>query len=413
MQIFAASYLLPISAPPIAGGAVAVENGRIVALGPIAEVRAACTGPVLDFPGSVIMPGLVNAHTHLELTHFSAWKVSKGLDYLPKSYMEWVGQVVKIRRTLTPEQLELSVQEGLRLCLESGTTSVGEILTDYSLIPLYAATPLRGRLFLELIGHDPVQCEALLAKAAQSLQALSGSLLPGASPHTPHTASPELFRGVQALATRLALKKAVHLSESSEEAKFMHDSSGAIAEELYPMAHWESYLPPPRRTTSAAYLDTLGALDRDTLAIHAVHITPSDAALLKERGATVVLCPRSNDTLSVGTAPHHLLKSLGVPLALGTDSLASNDSLSLWDEMRFLREHSPDHFTPCELLAMATSGGASALGIDGETGTLAVGKRADLQVLGLPEVQAGATLCATILEHGKLEAVYLAGECAS
>jgi cytosine/adenosine deaminase-related metal-dependent hydrolase len=112
------------------------------------------------------------------------------------------------------------------------------------------------------------------------------------------------------------------------------------------------------RTTSTRYLDELGVLDRSTLAVHAVHVTPNDVAILKERGVTVVLCPRSNDRLFVGRAPHHLLKKSGIPLALGTESLASNDSLSLWDEIRYLRESDPSAFTAPELLAMATLGGA-------------------------------------------------------
>ena len=130
-MIFAASYVLPISSPPIPGGAVAVENGVITAVGPLKELRASCSDPVTELPGCTITPGFVNAHTHLELTHFPAWKVRKELDYLPKTYVDWIQQVVKIRRALHADDLELSVREGVRLCLESGTTAIGEILTDF------------------------------------------------------------------------------------------------------------------------------------------------------------------------------------------------------------------------------------------------------------------------------------------
>ena len=409
MQIYTASYVLPISSPPIPGGAIAVENGLITAVGSAAGLRSATGAKVTDLPGCVIVPGLVNAHTHLELTHFPAWKVRKDLDYLPKTYVEWIRQVMKIRRALAPGEVELSVREGLRLCIASGTTSVGEILSDFSLAPLYGASPLTGRLFLEAIGHDPVSCDLLLERLELSLKALEGGMLPGISPHTPHTVSEHLFRGIQALSGKLSVPKSVHLSESLEEVSFMFDSSGPIAEEIFPMARWEGYLPGPLHATSTSYLDGLGVLDGNTLAVHAVHVTPGDAALLKSRGVTVVLCPRSNDRLNVGRAPHHLLKSAGIPLALGTDSLASNDSLSLWAEIRYLRESEPDAFSAEELLAMATLGGARALGISGNTGSLAAGKRGDFLVFSGCDLQSGRPLCEGILEKGRLEQVYIAG----
>ena len=410
MRIYAASYVLPVSSPPIAGGAVAVENGLITAVGTLAELRAASAAPVTDLPGCAIVPGMVNAHTHLELTHFPAWKVRKGLDYLPKTYVEWIQQVVKVKRSLLPGELEHSVREGLRLSIESGTTSVGDILSDFSLAPLYNSVPLSGRLFLEVIGHDPIQCDALLDALESAVKGIQGGLLPGISPHTPHTVSAHLFEGVQKLARGLGIPKAVHLSETLEEAAFMHDTTGAIASVLYPTARWEQYLPHPMRTTSTRYLSHLGVLDNSTLAVHAVHVTPDDVAILKDRGVTVVLCPRSNDRLFVGRAPHHLLKAVGIPLALGTDSLASNDSLSLWDEIRFLQQTAPDQFSADELIAMATLGGARALGIDASTGSLETGKRGDFLVFSGCAPGPGASPSAHLLEKGRLEQVFIAGE---
>ncbi|BCG46442.1 Amidohydrolase [Citrifermentans bremense] len=408
-RIYAASYLIPVSSPPVAGGAVAVENGVIAAVGTLHEVQAACSAPVTDLPGCVIMPGLVNAHTHLELTHFPAWKLRKDLDYLPKRYVEWIQQVVKIKRALLPGEMEHSVREGIRLCLESGTTSVGDILSDFSLAPLYRDTQLSGRVFLEAIGHDPLQGENLLRRIEATLDALSGTLLPAISPHTPHTVSPQLLQDLHALAVKRAIPKAIHLSETADEASFMHDTTGDIAELIYPMAHWEQYLPHPMHTTSTRFLLDLGVLDPSTLAVHAVHVTPDDVRVLKEKGCSVVLCPRSNDRLFVGSAPHKLLKSAGLSLALGTDSLASNDSLSLWDELRYLQQQAPGVFSPEELIAMATIGGARALQIEGSAGSLEVGKRADFQVLSCGSASE-ATIHTALLTKGRLEQVYVAGE---
>lgn len=409
MRIYAASYLLPVSSPPIAGGAVAVEDGVIAAVGTLSEVRAACDAPVTDLPGCVIMPGMVNAHTHLELTHFPAWKLRKELDYLPKRYVEWIQQVVKIKRALLPGEMEHSVREGMRLCLESGTTSIGDILSDFSLVPLYSDTQLAGRVFLEAIGHDPVYGEKLLQRIEATLGTLSGTLLPAISPHTPHTVSPQLLQALHALAVQRAIPKAIHLSETADEASFMHDTTGEIAELIYPMARWEEYLPRPMYTTSTRFLLDLGVLDRSTLAVHAVHVTPDDVRVLKEKRCSVVLCPRSNDRLFVGCAPHKLLKSAGLSLALGTDSLASNDSLSLWDELRYLQQQAQGVFSPEELIAMATIGGARALQIEGSAGSLEVGKRADFQVLSCGSASE-ATLHASLVAKGRLEQVYVAGE---
>uniref|UniRef100_C6E3N7 Amidohydrolase n=1 Tax=Geobacter sp. (strain M21) TaxID=443144 RepID=C6E3N7_GEOSM len=409
MKIYAASYLLPISSPPIAGGAVAVENGVIAAVGTLPEVSTVCGAPVTDLPGCVIMPGLVNAHTHLELTHFPAWKLRKDLDYLPKRYVEWIQQVVKIKRALLPGEMEHSIREGIRLCLESGTTSVGDILSDFSLAPLYLDTPLAGRVFLEAIGHDPTQGENLLRRIETTLDIFAGSILPAISPHTPHTVSSQLLQALHALAVSRAIPKAIHLSETADEASFMHDTTGEIAELIYPMAHWEEYLPHPMYTTSTRFLCDLGVLDRSTLAVHAVHVTMDDVRLLKEKGCSVVLCPRSNDRLFVGTAPHKLLKKAGVPLALGTDSLASNDSLSLWDEVRYLQQQAQGVFSAEELIAMATIGGARALQIEASAGSLEPGKRADFQVLSLGSVSE-TSVHAALLSKGRLEQVYVAGE---
>lgn len=408
MQLFAASYLLSGSAPPLAGGAIAVADGRVVDTGPIARLRAEYGAVVSEFPGGVIMPGLVNAHTHLELTHFPSWKLRKGIDYSPRTYVDWVVQVIKIRRTLTHQELEHSVREGIRVSLECGTTTVGEILSDRTLIPVYNATGISGRLFIEAIGQEPGHCARLLAEIDNALATFpNGPFQPGVSPHAPHTLSFRFMRDISALARRYSLPTAIHLAESREELSFFHDSSGKIAELLYPLAGWDLYIPPPWRMTPAAYLDSLDVLSTTTSLVHCVHVTPADAQLLKKCGATVILCPRSNDRLVVGKAPAALLKKAGIPLALGTDSLASNDSLSLWDEMRFLRKEFAGIFTPAEILDMVTVNAARALCLGSETGSLENGKRADFLVV---RTDAPVTdLVEGLIEDGQIEEVFVGG----
>ena len=410
MQIYAASYLFPVSSPPREGGAIAVAEGRIVDAGSLERLRTEYSAPVREFPGCVIMPGLVNAHSHMELTHFSSWKLRKGIDYSPRTYVDWVFQVIKIRRSLTRSELEHSVMEGIRVSLECGTTTIGEIVSDRNLIPLYNSTDIYGRLYLEALGQEPARNASLLADIENTITSFAGGRLkPGISPHAPHTLAPGFLQDLAELAASHSIPCVIHLSESREEASFMHDSSGKIAEILYPFAGWESYLPAPRRTTSTAYLEGLGILNPLTSVVHCVHVTADDAHILKKCGVTAILCPRSNERLAVGKTPALLLKKCGIPLALGTDSLASNDSLSLWDEMRFLHREFPNVFTPTEVLEMATLGSAGALHLESETGSLEKGKRADFLVVHPGRIASTVELAEVLIEDSRVAEVFLGG----
>ncbi len=411
MKIFSASYLLSMNSPPLAGGGLVVDKGRIIAVGTLTDLRAKYHGEVRDFPGMVIMPGLVNAHSHLELTHFPAWKIRKGLDYSPRSYADWVVQVIKVKRGVSSEELLQSLREGLWKALESGTTTIGEIVTDRSMVNLYINSPLSGRLYLEAIGHEPGRCDDLAKELARVLDDFEeGRFLPGLSPHAPHTLARNFMLKIGGMAAGRGLSLMIHLAESAEEVSFMHDSTGRIAELIYPMAGWNDYLPPPQRTSSTAYLDSLGLLNPATTVVHAVHVTPADIGILKERGVSVVLCPRSNDRLDVGRAPAGLLKKSGIRLALGTDSLASNDSLSLWDEMRFLRREFPGTFTPDESLAMVTIEAARSLQVEELAGSIVPGKPANLLVMQTGHLGRADELAESLIEEGRVEAVFVSGE---
>lgn len=410
MKIIAASYLYNPGFPPVEGGAVALRDGVIAATGTLSELTRDYRCPVEEFPGCVLMPGMVNAHTHLELTHYPSWKIRKGLDYAPRQYVDWIVQVIKICRALSREELLHSLHEGVRISIAAGTTSVGDILTNLTLLPDYLTMAVSGRVFLEALGHDPSLCAARKTAVASAIHDFTGdSLLPGLSPHAPHTLSQAFMTDMIALAQSYAIPSMIHLAESSEEIDFWFDSTGRIASEIYPMAGWEGYLSPPRRTSPVAYLDSIGALSSMTTCVHAVHVTPVDVGIMRDRGVSIVICPRSNDLLDVGTPPLMLFRASRIPLAIGTDSLASNDSLSLWDELRFLHERLPRMFTPEELLSMATIGGARALHLQTRTGTLEVGKRGDIQVLLSSAPLTAHGMAGALLENARVDAVYLGG----
>ncbi len=383
ITLYTASWLYNPGQPLIAGGALAVHDGRILASGTAVELIRSYGRPTVDYPGCVILPGFVNAHTHLELTHFPAWRLRGGLDYHPRRFVDWIIQMIKVRRGVTEEETRLSLKAGISACLRSGTTSVGDIVTLPDLLSAYNGTAIGGRLYLELIGQERSLFETRLTKSVDALQKLSGNCRPGLSPHAPYTLNTSLLPDIAAAAGQAELPLALHLAESRAESDLLFDSSGPLADELYPLVGWQDFLPPPRRTTPARFFDDGGLLGPSTLAVHGVQLTPADAGLLKERGVTLCLCPRSNERLAVGTAPVHLLKKLDIPLCLGTDSLASNDSLSLWDEIRFALDCYKGELGPELLLQMATSGGAVGIGLGDRLGSLETGKRADFQVLEL------------------------------
>jgi aminodeoxyfutalosine deaminase len=408
--IHTAAWLVSSHAPPLAGGALVVRDGLIVAAGSRSEVMRSHPATVIDHPGCAILPGFVNAHTHLELTHFPAWRMRNHVEYHPRRFVDWVIQLIKVKRGLTLDDMHASAREGIRMCLESGTTAVAEIVTTRALTDLYASSRLSGRLYFELLGHDQPRFRTALTQAVEAAQAVPvAGFAAGLSPHAPYTIGDENLPLIREAAQDAGLPLAIHLSESAEEADFIFDSSGPMAEQLYPFVGWEQYLTPPRRCSSTELLDRAGLLTANTLAVHCVHVSRADAEILKQRGVSVALCLRSNERLDVGRAPLALLRKLGIPLALGTDSLASNDSLSLWDELRFALEAFPSELSPEDVLHMATLGGASALGLGASHGELVAGKRADFQIVSL-EGDGDRELLERIVFHGVVEDVYLAGQ---
>lgn len=410
MQIYAASYLLSMNSSPVEGGAVAVENGLIKAVGRLDDLRKKYSAPVNEFPGAVIMPGLVNAHTHLELTHFPIWCFSAGLDSSDGSYVDWIIRVIKVKRQAGFEALSLSLLEGLNLSLQNGTTMVGDILSERQLIPYYKNSKLSGRIYLEFLGQDQNRYLPLIASLDQNIDSMPVNFLPGISPHSPFTVSQALLSSLLDAARFRKIPLTMHLSESEEEIAFFHDSSGRIAEELYPFVGWEEFLPEPSGITPAQWLDNAEALAPDFLAVHGVQLSPVDISIIKGRGASVVLAPRSNHRLGVGKAPVNLLIEAGIPLALGTDSLASSDSLSLWDEMRFLLDAFPGYFSPADALNMSTIGGAKAIRRESEAGTLEAGKRADFVVMETGNKPVSGRIYEQLIEDSRVHGVWSRGE---
>jgi cytosine/adenosine deaminase-related metal-dependent hydrolase len=239
-----------------------------------------------------------------------------------------------------------------------------------------------------------------------------GHLELGISPHSPYNLSQAYLQELFDVARRRGVALTTHLAESPEENTFLGEARGPLAELLYSLVGWSDMLPPAPGGTPASYLEACGGLVPSNLLAHGVQVTADDAGRLARAGATVALCPRSNARLGVGRAPVDLYRAAGVPLVLGTDSLASCASLSIWDEIAFACTWFEGRLSPRELLDMATREGARALGVEREMGRLETGVGGSFQVLipaALPPLGEVEDFLCTPGRTDEVAALYLAG----
>ncbi|BCA79683.1 amidohydrolase family protein [Desulfuromonas sp. AOP6] len=407
VTLYTARFVLPISAPPLEDGAIAVRDGRLLAVGSRPELLAAYPqARKVDFPDGILLPPLVNAHTHLELTHFPDWALKKGETSAPESFVDWIMQVVRVKRGLDSQLYQPSLEDGIGRCMAAGTGAVGDILSWFPARVAYRQVPLFGTLFLETLGRHPEHGRRLLNAVGEILrEGRAGHLTFGLSPHSPYTLSDRYMEEVVDFARRQQTPLSIHLGESAEERTFLESSGGDLAQIFYPSVGWQQEVPPPAHRTPTAYLYERGGLLPSTLLAHGVQVDEEDIRLLSQKKVTLALCPRSNARLGVGRAPVALYRQAGVPLVLGTDSLASCDTLSIWDEMAFALDWFEGALTSVELLRMATSGGALALGLAGEMGCLQAGYGAHFQILRPQTLPSASGLFDFLCQPGRSEEV--------
>ncbi len=413
--LYRARYLLSNASPLVEDGAVLVASGLIQAAGPYRELADAHPAAhLVDFGDAVLLPPMVNAHTHLELSCFADWAAEAGEQQPPVDFVDWVLWLVRIRRGLNEKQLQGSLEAGLKASLLAGTGAVGDILTTLSAVDAYLGSPLYGRVFAEVLGQDL----ALVEERLSAIKALTATppaqnLLWGLAPHAPYTLSPAATEHVFAFAQESALQCSMHVAESAAESEFLQDGSGAIAEKLYASARWDPLATSPPACSPVSALCTEGRLQPGDMVVHGVQVDTADLERLKQSGCCVTLCPRSNAALTVGKAPVAAYRKAGIPLALGTDSLASSGSLSIWDEMAFAFECFAGVAEPAIWIEIATLGGAKALGLQGRMGRLVPGYEASFQVVTLPDMPNADALEETLCASGKevhVTHLYLKGE---
>jgi cytosine/adenosine deaminase-related metal-dependent hydrolase len=323
--------------------------------------------------GCVIFPGLVNSHCHLELTTLHD-RLDRG-----KSFPVWVEQLRGYTAGLDDYNYRHAAQEGVRQLLAGGCTTVLDVGNTGDALPVLAASPLRAFACVETLGIDPALAEYRFTAAADKAAKTPASdrFHPGIAPHAAYSTSPELLRRVIDHQRTHGLPVTIHAAESREEAELFASGTGPLAEycrRIFPGA------PRHRDTTPIRWLESQGCLPDDAIIVHGNMLDDADMDILARRGATVVHCPSSHAFFGHPRFPYEALRARGINVGLGTDSLASGDSLSMLEKMRLFGENYPE--VPMEdIVAMATINGARAMGLQ-DVGLLRAGYGADFLLAG-------------------------------
>ncbi len=369
-----------MTAPAIADGTVVVDGGRIAWVGPR---RDAPRGEDRDLGDAVLMPGLVNAHTHLELTGMRGFL--EGLDFVP-----WIRALTEARGAVLDEAAMLDgARVGLAEGLAAGITTYADTCSSGVAITAMREMGVRGIMYQEVFGPAPEQHDSALAGLEAAIHRLrpleSGLVTLGVSPHAPYTVHDDLMIDAAAFAMRQRLPVAIHLSESAAEIAFLRDGDGPFAEALRARG-----IEVVRRSHSPVHwVLEMGIVLAHPLLIHCVQVDQTDIQFIAESRCPVAHCPASNAKLGHGIAPVRAMLDAGVVVGLGSDSVASNNAMDLLAEarqavlMQNARAGRPTALAAREALWMATMGGARALGLDARIGSLEAGKDADLAAFPL------------------------------
>jgi len=368
--ILKAAWIVPVTAPTVRHGYIELEGDRIAAIGPI-DRPSLPPRTVTDLGDVVLVPGLVNPHTHLELGCYAG-----RLD--PAPLWVWLEHLVRLRREPARVQRERQAAgDGARQSLQAGVTCVGDISRENVAWQPLKQIPIRKVCFVELLtlaGQPPRDPNELRsAVAAVEEDAL---LTVGISPHAPYSVPAPYIQAALSLACELGRPWCTHWAESSEEVAFLRDGPKRLPFFLRVLL-WRHGITSPR-LPPMEFLDRCCEGAKPGALAHVNYIDDAELERLAAAGHTVVYCPRAHHFFGHPAHPLPRLRAAGVPVALGTDSLASNESLSMLDEAHYVYTGVPDPPSPQELLTMVTLEGARALRLADQIGSLEVGKQADL-----------------------------------
>ena len=370
-----ARWVLPITQPPIEDGTVVENDGLIIYVGPRADAPA---GDDYELGEAILLPGLVNSHTHLELTAMRGFLENC-------QFAEWIDTLRQSRNEILDAEMLLdSARLGIIEGLEAGITSYADTCSSGVVMQAMRELGVRGIMYQEVFGPDPSQSDLAmrdLEDRVEKLQLEQTALVSlGVSPHAPYTVSDPLYQAAAGFAKARRLPLAMHIAESEPESALVTEGKGDFAD------RWSRRgIPVGRRARSPiALLEESGALQPGALLIHCVRVDAADIATIARNGCSVAHCPASNAKFGHGIAPLLSLVSAQIPVGMGSDSVASNNRMDILDEARLAvlihraatRRH--DAFGAHQALELATIGGARALGMDSRVGSLEAGKDADL-----------------------------------
>ena len=374
-----AAWVLPISSEPIRDGAVVVEDGRIRWVGRRDDMPDATHAHVHELGDAILAPGLVNAHTHLDLTALRGL-----LD--GESFFGWIRAVVESRDVLTPAEQLSSARAGVLEGLEAGITTFADTAPSSTAFEAMRELGARGIAYIETFGPHPAQVDASLAALRERIGTLRPLETPlvklGVSPHAPYSVSDALYAAVADFARAERLPLAMHVAESEAESELVAAGQGPFATLL----QGRGIDTAPRGRSPVAMLEANRVLGSDALLIHCVRCDAADIATIARVDAAVVTCPYSNRYFGHGRAPVRELLAAGVRVGAGTDSMASNERMDLLIEAHTALGGRADDWPAA--WELCTLGAARALGLDEEIGTLEAGKAADLTAFGVSHAEA-------------------------
>lgn len=376
-----ARWVVPVASPPIEDGTVITEADRIVFVGE--RRQAPDGGRDEEFGDAILTPGLVNAHTHLDLTVLRGF-----LSDLP--FFDWVRTLTRAIGQLDDADQFASASLGIAEGLLGGVTTFADTAPNTAAFEAMHAMGVRGICYREVFGPDPKDAEKNLATLADQVAAMrqraTELVRVGVSPHAPYSVSDALYQAVAAFARRERLPVAVHIAEGADESRLVANGDGDFARFL----QGRGIATPPRGTEPLDLIERAGLLQRDTLLIHTVRVSAEAIDRIANAGCGVAHCPASNAKLGHGIAPLLAMLHAGVQVGLGSDSMASNDRTDMLEEARLavLAQRASggrhDAVTAQQAFRLATLGGAEALGLDDAIGSLEAGKQADLAAFAVP-----------------------------
>jgi len=384
--IYSARWVLPVSASPIEDGAVAVDGARIAGAGHRAEIVERFPESRLEDLGeAVIMPGLVNTHTHLDLTAMRGYLENEETDFFA-----WLRKLTRARlELLTHADLHVSAVWGACEAVRAGVTCVGDA-SDSAMISMQALREvgMRGVVFQESFGPDPKlvteNFEKLAAKIHQLCDFETELVRAGVSPHAPYTVCAPQLEMIAELAETEGLPLMMHAAESEAEALLLREGCGQFAEGLAKRSiEWNA-----PRVSTIQYLKQVGILDVRPLLAHCIRVDDADIETLRDTRSKVAHCPKSNAKLGHGRAPFAKFINAGVTVGLGSDSVASNNTCDLLEEARFatLLARTDGQISANQVLESATIGGARCFELENQIGQLTEGFQADLTAVSLTGV---------------------------